>query len=117
MCQPAVGRLTTAAIATSRLAASGLTQAEVALRLGRAQSTVAALERPGANPSVATLQEVLSALGYRLELTAAPDRSGVDATLIERNLRLSPAERLAAFETAHDEVEALRRSMRRAKAG
>src|SRR5688500_18853257 len=69
----------------SRLA-RGLTQAELALRLGRAQSTVAALERPGANPSVATLQEVLSALGYRLDLTAAPDRSGVDATLIERNL-------------------------------
>lgn len=97
--------------------AGGITQAELALRLGRAQSTVAALERPGANPSVATLQEVFGALGYRVELTAAPDRSGVDETLIERNLRLTPAQRLAAFETAHDEVEALRRSMPRAQAG
>ena len=97
--------------------ASGLTQAELAVRLGKAQSTVAALERPGANPSVATLDEALNALGYRLELAAARQNGGVDETLIERNLRLSPAERLAAFETAHAEVESLRQAMRRAKAG
>jgi transcriptional regulator with XRE-family HTH domain len=95
---------------------AGLTQAELAGRLGKAQSTVAALERPGANPSVATLHEALNALGFRLELAAARDRSGVDESLIERNLRRSPAERLAAFETAHAEVDSLRRAMRRARA-
>ena len=97
----------------SRLA-SGLTQAELALRLGKAQGDRRALERAGANPSVATLQERIerrSATGSNL--TAAPDRAASTRTLIERNLRLSPAERLAALETAHDEVEALRQAMRR----
>jgi hypothetical protein len=65
---------------------------------------------------VATLDEVLNALGFRLALDAVPRRSSVDETLIERNLALSPRERLQAFEVAHAEVEQLRESMRRAKA-
>jgi transcriptional regulator with XRE-family HTH domain len=91
---------------------AGITQAELASRLGKTQPTVAALERPGANPTVATLVEAMHATGHRLELAAVPATAGADDTLIARNLRLSPAERLAAFETAHSEVEELRRAMR-----
>jgi transcriptional regulator with XRE-family HTH domain len=72
--------------------ARGLTQAALAERLGKSQATIAELERPESN------------------------RSSVDETLIERNLALSPRERLQAFEVAHAEVEQLRESMRRAKA-
>jgi transcriptional regulator with XRE-family HTH domain len=90
-----------------------LTQTELAQRLGKSQATVAGLERTGANPTVLSLDEALRALGHRLELRAVPHRSSVDETSIARNLRFSPAERLAAFETAHDEVEELRRLARR----
>lgn len=88
-----------------------LTQAEVAERLGKRQATIARLERAGANPTVETLNEVLHATGHRLELRAVPYRSSVDETLIARNLRMTPAERLAAFEVAHREVQQLRELM------
>lgn len=47
---------------------AGLTQAELALRAGVSQQQVAKLERPGANPSIATLGKIATALGARLEL-------------------------------------------------
>jgi transcriptional regulator with XRE-family HTH domain len=101
-----------AALLRDARARAGLTQADLAGRLGKAQATVARLERTGANPTVATLDEAMRATGHRLELHAAPVRSGVDETLVARNLRMSPAERLAAFEVAHGEVDELRRLMR-----
>ena len=57
-------------------AASGLTQAEVAERVGTTQSVVARLES-GTNrhsPSLATLQRYARALGYRLELRLVKSR-------------------------------------------
>jgi transcriptional regulator with XRE-family HTH domain len=51
-------------------AASGITQAEVAERIGTTQSAVARLESGCGNhsPSLATLQKYARALGCRLEL-------------------------------------------------
>ena len=91
----------------ARLAA-GLTQAQVATRAGVSQGAVAQLERSGSNPTVETLDAMLRAAGQRLRLVSEPDRPNVDETLIARNLRISPAERLAAFETAHAELSELR---------
>ncbi|MBU2053613.1 MAG: helix-turn-helix transcriptional regulator [Proteobacteria bacterium] len=50
--------------------AAGITQAEVADRIGTTQSAVARLEsgRGKHSPSLATLQKYAHALGYRLEL-------------------------------------------------
>jgi len=49
---------------------SGLTQAEVAERVGTTQSAIARLESsaPKHSPSIATLQRYAKALGYRLEV-------------------------------------------------
>lgn len=47
---------------------AGLTQAQLAARVGVSQQQVAKLERPGANPSIATLRKIADALGARLEL-------------------------------------------------
>lgn len=57
-------------------AASGLTQAEVAARVGTTQSAIARLESPSGShsPSVATLQKYAHALGYRVEIKLVPDR-------------------------------------------
>lgn len=87
---------------------AGLTQKDLAQQLGISQGAVAQMERPASNPTVARLDEVLRATGRRLELTAAVHPPSVDETLLARNLRMSPAERLAAFETAHREIDELR---------
>jgi len=51
-------------------AKSGLTQAQVAKRVGTTQSAIARLESaaPKHSPSIATLQRYAKALGYRLEV-------------------------------------------------
>jgi len=51
-------------------AAAGLSQADVAARIGTTQSAVARLESVGGkhSPSIATLQRYASALGYRLQV-------------------------------------------------
>ena len=92
-------------------AAGELTQAELGRRLGISQAAVAQLERPGANPTVARVDEVLRAAGRQLVLSDAPLTNEVDETLLAHNLRLTPAERLAAFEIAHRELAELRALM------
>ncbi len=51
-------------------AAAGLTQADVAARIGTTQSAVARLESSDAkhSPSIATLQRYAVALGYKLQV-------------------------------------------------
>jgi len=46
---------------------AGLTQAQLASRIGVSQQQIAKLERPGANPSIATLRKVADALGVRVQ--------------------------------------------------
>jgi transcriptional regulator with XRE-family HTH domain len=95
----------------ARLAA-GLTQAEVARRMGTTQPVVARLERPGANPRFATLERALRATGHRLA-AAGQATPPVDETQIRERLLLTPAERLAAFRASHRNVMALARKARR----
>jgi transcriptional regulator with XRE-family HTH domain len=56
--------------------AAGLTQAEVAARIGTTQSVVARLESDIGkhSPSIATLKRYASALGYRLQLRLVKDQ-------------------------------------------
>lgn len=51
-------------------ASAGITQAEVAARIGTTQSAIARLEsgKGGHSPSLATLRKYARALGFRLEL-------------------------------------------------
>ena len=57
-------------------AAAGLTQAQVAARIGTTQSVVARLESDIGkhSPSIATLKRYASALGYRLQVRLVKDR-------------------------------------------
>jgi transcriptional regulator with XRE-family HTH domain len=79
----------------------GLTQAELAARLGTTQSAIAKLESRSANPTVATLDRVLRATGHRLELLAASWSPGVDETLIRRHLELTPGQRIESSEALY----------------
>lgn len=57
-------------------AEAGLTQADVAARIGTTQSAIARLESADArhSPSVSTLQRYASALGYKLEVRLVKTR-------------------------------------------
>jgi transcriptional regulator with XRE-family HTH domain len=81
---------------------AGLTQAELAGRLGVSQAAVAKLERPGANPAIATLEDALRETGQRLVLASEPVRPGIDETLVFEQLRLSPDQRLAQLESMYE---------------
>jgi transcriptional regulator with XRE-family HTH domain len=89
--------------------AAGLTQAELAERIGTTQSAVARLESAGANPRVATLLRAVEAAGQQLEFEVRPRRPGVDETMIAANLRLDPAARLRRFAAAYESVASLAR--------
>jgi transcriptional regulator with XRE-family HTH domain len=77
---------------------AGLTQAELARRLGTTQSAVARLERPGSNPRVDTLERALLATGRSLSIGSTRPKSSIDEGQIIERLKLSPAERLATFQ-------------------
>jgi transcriptional regulator with XRE-family HTH domain len=85
----------------------GLTQADLADRLGVSQAAVARLESPRANPTVDTLDRALWATGHRLALDAQARRPGVDESLIRQHLELSPAERIRGIETMYAQARQL----------
>jgi transcriptional regulator with XRE-family HTH domain len=78
--------------------AAELTQADLARRLGMSQPAIVKLERPGANPTVRTLDRVLRATGHHLELSAPAWSPGIDESLIRKQLELPPVERLRQLE-------------------
>jgi transcriptional regulator with XRE-family HTH domain len=86
---------------------AGLTQAELARRLGVSQAAVAKLESPRANPTVDTLDRALRATGHRLRLDAEGHSPGVDESLIRRHLELSPAERIRGIEAMYAQARRL----------
>jgi transcriptional regulator with XRE-family HTH domain len=86
---------------------AGLTQAELAARLGVSQAAVARLERAGANPTVATLEDALWATGHRLVLAAPARSSGVDESLIRQQLQLTPGERARGVEAMYTQARML----------
>jgi transcriptional regulator with XRE-family HTH domain len=87
--------------------AAGLTQRELAERLDMTQSAIAKLERPDANPTVATLDRVLRATEHRLQLIAPAWGPGVDVSLINRNLKLTMGERIAEAENMYGQARRL----------
>jgi transcriptional regulator with XRE-family HTH domain len=90
-----------------------LTQAQLARRLGMSQPAIVELERPGANPTVRTLDRVLRATGHHLELSAPTSTTGVDESQLRERLRLTPAQRLAAFQASQRNLARLSQRARR----
>jgi len=86
---------------------AGLTQAQLAERLGTTQPAIAKLERAGSNPSVETLDRVLRAAGTRLVLSSSPWPTGIDDTLVAAALRSTPEERVVAATELYARARAL----------
>ena len=93
---------------------TGLTQDQLARRLGISQAALARLERPGANPTVRTLERTLRATGHRLELDFGRVDAGVDEDQLRYHLAMTPEQRLRIFEAAHGNLADLSRKSRRA---
>jgi transcriptional regulator with XRE-family HTH domain len=81
--------------------ADGLTQAQLARRLGITQPSVARLEAAGDEVTVATLQRALNVMGRALVLQAQQRPSSVDESLLREALRLTPGERLERYEAEY----------------
>ena len=71
---------------------AGLTQQELADRLGATQSVVARWESGRVRPSAETLTSIVEACGLELRVSLVDANPG-DVSLIERSLGLTPEER------------------------
>ena len=91
---------------------ANLTQRGLAAKSGVPQETIARIERGRADPRLGTLDRLLEACGYGLEVEPRLG-IGVDRTQIDDLLRLTHAERLAlAIDNDRNIVE-FRRSLKR----
>ena len=92
------GRLTLSALGSGRLIREarrlgGLTQADLAHRLGTTQSAVSNWERGRDTPRVDTLARILEACGFEADMTFRR-LDDVDRAQIRQNLAMTPTERL-----------------------
>ena len=74
-------------------ARAGLSQRALAERSGLAQPAIARIESGRSTPRFDSLERLLSACGFRVELREAAT-PGIDRTAMRELLRLTPAERL-----------------------
>jgi transcriptional regulator with XRE-family HTH domain len=72
---------------------AGLSQAELARRVGTTQSVISRLERGATAPSMQTISDLLRACGFDLEVRVVPHDDS-DWSLVQQNLRLSPSRRV-----------------------
>ena len=91
---------------------AGLTQRQLADRIGVSQPVLARLESTRSNPRFATLRRVIAATGKQLDLGVREARAEFDESMIASNLQRSPAERLAAFAGAYRNTSRLVRTAR-----
>ncbi len=94
---------------------AGVTQVQLAKRLGTTQPAVAKLERDDSNPKLNTVVEALAALGHELRLEAVPRAANVDESLVRRQLELTPAQRLRQLEAMHRQARVLATAGARAR--
>jgi transcriptional regulator with XRE-family HTH domain len=90
---------------------AGLTQRQLAAKSGVPQETIARIERGRADPRLKTLDRLLEACGYGLEVEPRLG-IGVDRTQIDGLLRLTPSERLALAVDNDRNIVEFRRNFR-----
>lgn len=79
---------------------AGVSQTELARRLGTTQSAIARLESRGSNPRIETVERALRVLGRSLRLEAAELAYTWDPPRFRERLRLTPRERLESMAAA-----------------
>jgi transcriptional regulator with XRE-family HTH domain len=89
---------------------AGLTQAELAGKVGTTQSAVARWERGASHPTVERLQSLVEACGLELQVGLA-QRSGEELAVLRRNLALTVDERVQRVVRLRRFVEAGRSAL------
>jgi transcriptional regulator with XRE-family HTH domain len=93
---------------------AGLTQADLARRVGRAQPAIARWESGRVEPSLETLRSIIRACGLELAFSLYNyDDSYVP--FIERNLELSPADRVRHMAHVAEKMQPLMNAVERAR--
>lgn len=90
---------------------AGLTQAELAYRLGSHQSVVARWETGRTNPDFVTVQKAIRAAGFELGVSIHPIDDH-DLALVRRELNLLPHERLSGMVEAVNQIDEMSRIAR-----
>ena len=72
----------------------GLSQERLARRAGTTQSAISRIEQERGSPTVRTLEELLHLMGEDLVLATEKRDSGIDLTLNQANLELTPEQRV-----------------------
>ena len=103
-----LSRIRTGLLIREARAYSGLTQSELARRLGTTQSAVSNWERGTDTPRVDTLGRILRACGFEADLVLR-HHEDVDHSQIAHHLALTPAQRVAYHRSG---VEAVRHAHR-----
>lgn len=98
--------MTSSALIIEARKRAGLTQADLAARLGSHQSVVARWESGRTRPDLETLQRIVRAAGFDLGWSLAPQDEH-DLALIRRELGRSPAKRLAGLVDAVRALDAM----------
>lgn len=83
---------------------AGITQRELAKRLGTHQPVVARWEKNRASPDYETVVRAVRACGYDLNVSLSP-ADDHDLALIRRELRILPHERLSRMVDAVNEID------------
>lgn len=91
---------------------SGLSQRGLAGRAGVPQASVSRIERGVVSPSVDMLDRLLKQCGLEVDV-AQKAGDGVDGTLIDERLKLSPRDRILAAEDEWRGALALREAAQR----
>ena len=104
---------------------AGLTQRDLARRAGTPQSVISRIESGRANPTVTTVQRLLNATGYALQLQLVsvppPDpvveryKQDVDRTLLRENLKKTPDQRIRDMIALLEFNQEARRAVRAAQ--
>jgi transcriptional regulator with XRE-family HTH domain len=72
----------------------GLTQKQLAIRARTSQAAISRIERGLVSPTIETLEKLLAMVNEELVLEARALDWGHDVTLLQQNLRRTPAERI-----------------------
>jgi transcriptional regulator with XRE-family HTH domain len=104
---------------------TGVTQRELAARVGTSQSAIAKLEQGATNPTIETLERCAAAVGFALQVTLVPlakndpvverYKQDVDRTLLRDNLRKSVDKRVRTLGEWQQVGRALQRATRAAR--
>ncbi|MGH8982829.1 MAG: helix-turn-helix domain-containing protein [Acidimicrobiia bacterium] len=90
-----LSRLRTGLLIREARRRAGLSQAELAARLGTKQSVISRWERGLDTPRIDTLARILHACGFEADLTLRR-HDDVDRAQLRENLAMTPAQRLAS---------------------